>query len=76
MRKQTMCFPNRSDTNRSVQSQKMARSLKNFGFRKGNCTILVAKTKALISFAITAMLTYALVFTYAKCLISHNMALL
>ena len=38
-------FPTRSDTNRTVQSQKKARSLK---FRtKRNCTIRVAKTKAL-----------------------------
>ena len=41
--------PTRSDTNRAVQSQKMVRDCK-FGFRrKSNCTIRVAKTKALIS---------------------------
>ena len=38
-------FPTRSDTNRAVQSQKMARSLK-FVFRKQrNCTSYVAKNK-------------------------------
>ena len=43
-------FPTRSDTNRPVQSQKQARSLK-FRFKnKSNCSIHVAKTKALISF--------------------------
>ena len=53
--KQTMWFPNRPDTNRPVQSQKMAIETGNFGFRKKrNCSIRVAKTKALISFAVTA----------------------
>ena len=42
--KPTMWFPNRSDTNRPVQSQK--KSLK---LEIPNCTIRVAKTKALIS---------------------------
>ena len=47
-------FPTRSDTNRPVQSQKQVR---NFGFKKkGNFNIHVAKTKALISFAVTAKL--------------------
>ena len=46
-----MWFPNRFDTNRPVQAQKMARGWKSkFGFRKKrDCTIRVAKTKALIS---------------------------
>ena len=36
----------------------------NFGFeRKRNCTIRVAKTKALISFAVTAKLICAFVFS-------------
>ena len=67
--KPTMWFPNRSDTNRAVQAQKMARSLK---FRisvvqKRNCTIRVAKTKALVSFAVTAKLICAFVFAKADC---------
>ena len=37
-----------------------------------NCTIRVAKTKAQISFAVTAKLICALVFAYGKCLFSHN----
>ena len=44
----------------------------NFGFRKEmNCTIHVAKTKALISFAVTAKLICALVFAYANCWFSY-----
>ena len=42
-------FPTRSDTNRSVQPQKMARSLK----KKRNSIICVAKTKAVVSFAVS-----------------------
>ena len=38
-------------------------------------TILVAKTKALISFAVTAKLICAFVFAYEKCF-SHDMAYL
>ena len=36
-----------------------------------NCTIRVAKTKALISFAVTAKLICAFVFAYADCWFSH-----
>ena len=69
-----MWFPNRSDTNQAVQSQKMARSL-NFGVKeRRNCIIRVAKTKALISFAVTAKLICAFVFAYADCWFSHVMA--
>ena len=47
----------------------------NFGFRKqGNCTIRLVKTKALISFAVTAKLICAFVFTYADCWLSHVVA--
>ena len=39
----------------------------NFGFRKKrNCAILVAKTKVLISFAVTAKLICAVIFANAK----------
>ena len=52
----------------------MARGL-NFGFRKNrDCTICVAKTKALISFAVTAKLICIFVFTYAKSRFSHDAA--
>ena len=47
----------------------------NFGFRKKrDCTIRVAKTKALISFAVTAKLICVFVFAYAKSWFSRNEA--
>ena len=47
----------------------------NFGFKKKrNRTICVAKTKALISFAVTAKLICAFVFAYAICWFSHAQA--
>ena len=47
----------------------------NFGFRKmRNCTIRVAKTKALISFAVTAKLICVFVFAYADCCFFHGAA--
>ena len=47
----------------------------NFGFRKKrDCTIHVAKTKALISFAVTAKLICGFVFAYANCCFSHAQA--
>ena len=52
----------------------MARGLK-FGFRKQrDCTIYVAKTKALISCAVTAQLICVFVFAFAKSRFSHNEA--
>ena len=47
----------------------------NFLFRKQrNCTIHVAKTKALISFAVTAKLICTFVFACADCWFSHAVA--
>ena len=65
-----MWFPNRSVINRAAQAQKQARSLK----LKRKCTIRVAKTKALISFAVTAKLICVFVFAYADCWFSHGAA--
>ena len=46
-----------------------------FGFRnKRDCTIYVAKTKALISFAATAKLICVFVFVYAKSRFSQDAA--
>ena len=67
-------FPTRSDTNRPVESEKQAISLK-FGFKKKrDCTVCVAKSRALISFAVTAKLISAFVFfrigknpVYSRC---------
>ena len=47
---------------------------RNFGFLKKKCTIHVAKTKALISFAVTAKLICVFVFAYADCWFSHAAA--
>ena len=48
---------------------------RNFGFRlKRDCTIRIAKTKALISFAVTAKLICVFVFAYAKIRFSHDAA--
>ena len=44
------------------------------GSRGIDCTIRVAKTKALISFAVTAKLICVFVFAYAKIRFSHNEA--
>ena len=47
----------------------------NFGFRKQRiCTIYVAKTKALISFTVTAKLICVFVFAYAKIRFTHDEA--
>ena len=52
----------------------MARGL-TFGFRKQrDCTIYVAKTKALISCVVTAQLISAFVFAFAKSQFSYNEA--
>ena len=72
--KPTFWFPTWFDTNQAVQLQKMVRGLK-FGFRKKrDCTVHVAKTKALISFAVTAKLICVFVFAYAKIRFSHDAA--
>ena len=60
-------FPNRSHINRAVQNRD------NFGFRKkSDCTICVAKTKALINCTITAQLIYTFNFAYSKSRFSHD----
>ena len=46
----------------------------NFGFKKKDYTVCVAKTKALINFAVTVKLTCTFVFTNAICLFSHDTA--
>ena len=63
-----------SDTNRAVQSKKMVRGLRFVFKKKGDCTIRVAKTKALISFAVTAKLICAIVFAQAFCWFSCAVA--
>ena len=72
--KPTMWFPNRSDTNQAVQSQKQARSLK---FRievEEELYYPSSKPKALISFTVTANLICVFVFAYVDCWFSHEAA--
>ena len=75
MRKPVFGVSYRSATNRAVHPQKMARGLK---FRvheeEGLNTIYLAKTKALISFVVTAKLICVFVFAYAKSRFSHDAA--
>ena len=74
MRKPTMWILTRSDTNQAVQLLEIARDLK-FVFRKKRyCTSQLAKTKALISFEVTAKLICVFVYAYAKCWFSHDAA--
>ena len=63
MRKPPFWFPTWSDTNQAVKLQRMARG-----------SIYVAKTKALISFAVTAKLICVFVFAYAKRWFYHDAA--
>ena len=70
MRKSVFEVPTRYDTNRTVKSQKMAIGLKFRIWR--SCTICVAETKALISFAFTAKLICVFVFAYTKSRFSHD----
>ena len=75
MRKQTFWFLTLSDTNQAVQLQKMATGLK-FQIKKVEelYYLYVAKTKALISFVVTAKLMCVFVFAYAKRWFSHDAA--
>ena len=59
-------------TQTSLYSHRSRLEAGNFGIRKKrNCTIHVAKTKALISFTVTAKLICTFVFAYANCWFSH-----
>ena len=65
--KQFFGFPTSSDTNKPICTV----TEKDFEW---NCTIRVAKTKALISCAVTAQLICAFVFAYAKICFSQDAA--
>ena len=63
-----MWFLNRSDTNRAIQAGTLdleSRGIAHTICVAKNCTIHVVKTKALISFAVTAKLICAFGFAYA-----------
>ena len=62
VRKQSSGVTTRSDTNLPVQSQKQARSLKFRILEEKKVYYRVAKTKVLISFAVTAKLICTFVF--------------
>ena len=61
----TMLFPTNSGTKRPVLSQKTTRRLDLSFKKKRGCAIRVAKTNALISFAVIAKLIFVFVFAYA-----------
>ena len=74
VRKPVLGVSNQVRHKSAVYSQKMAGSLKiSFG-KKRDCTICVAKTKALISCAVTAQLICTFVFSYAISMFSHDAA--
>ena len=59
-------------TQTGLDNHKRKLGTRNSGFRKKrDCTIRVAKTKTLISFAVTAKLICVFVFAYAKIRFSH-----
>ena len=60
-RKPKSGFLTRSDTNQEVQPQKLVRSLKFRFKKKRDCASCAVKTKALVSFAVTAQLICAFV---------------
>ena len=66
MRKPTIWVPARSDTSRAVQSQRIVRDCKFWIY----CTIHVGKTKALISFVVTAKRICAFCFRLCRLLVS------
>ena len=74
MGKPTVWFPNRSDTNRPVQAQKRARSLK---FRiqvEEELYYPSSENKGADQLRVTAKLICVFVFAYADCWFSHEAA--
>ena len=62
-------------TQTGLYSHRRCLEVRHFRFRKKRyCTVHVAKTKALISFVVTAKLICAFVFAYAKSRFSHKEA--
>ena len=66
-------FQTRFDTNQAVQPKKIARGLK-FPILEVEKLYYVAKTKALISCAVTVQLICTFVFAYAKSCFFHDKA--
>ena len=65
MRRPTIEFPTRSDTNQPVQSQKQAMGLKFWISAEEKLYYLCSENKGLISFAVPAKLVWAFGFAYA-----------
>ena len=62
-------------TQTSLYSSRSRLEVRNFGFKKkSDCTMCVATTKALISFAVTAKLICIFVFAFADCWFSDALA--
>ena len=74
VRKPTIWVPTRSDTNRTVQLQKMVRGWKFWILKVEELYYPCSKIKVLISFKVTAMLICTFVFAYADCCFSHAVA--
>ena len=74
MRKQTMWFPNWSDTNQAVQAQKMARGWKFWIEKVEEFYYLCSKNKGADEVPVTVKLICAFVFAYTKCRFSHDTA--
>ena len=70
--KPTMWFPNRSNTNRPVQAQKQARSLKFWSQVEEELYYPSSENKG--ADQVTAKLICAFVFAYADCWFSHGAA--
>ena len=69
-----MWFPNRSDTNRPVQPQKQARSLKLWGYVEEELYYPSNENKGADQLRGTAKLICVFVFVYADCWVSHEVA--
>ena len=73
--KPTMWFPNRSDTNRAVQAQKQARSLKFQIYEEDEVYYPCSENKGTDQLrGVTAKLICTFVFSYADCWFSHQAA--
>ena len=72
MRKPTFWFSTRYDTNRAVQSKKMARGLKFRIIKEEGLYYLCSENKGVISFAVIVKLICVFVFAYAKSWFSHH----
>ena len=71
MRKPTVWFPNRSNTTELYKHIRWLKAGNSIFRKKRNGTLHVAKTKVLISFAVTVKLICVFSFAHADCWFSH-----